>query len=607
MNRILQKGQIVILIIILISGMVYLAKPAYADGISVETSYLTKATKFYSAKKGGRIRLRWSKAFARLQDGSIQPVSGYQIQYSTKKDFSRHKTITKGKNATTALIKLKKLNTRQKYKKNIKKYNIRIRSFVTVGGKKYYSKWNKAAKQKKVRVYFPVGSAALTAEENVVTLSWSTDSPTEGYIIYNKETGDKGWTQRKIIKNKKTKKFVDTVKYGTHYDYIVLGYNSLTTKNPGNLKASCFDTIELAGGAYKVAADIEEFIVGIPEPETSFKGSKLTISWEPSKHAEFYFVEVSDRQDFSNIVAESKVEKAEDSGNFKETVKDLKEKTPYYIRVRAAGKYMDGIRYSDYSEVQTAQYDSKCYTIKFIGNSASTGKMGSILVERDEDFQLPANTYTREGYVFAGWSTGKNTEVNMKEFTLGKVEFGDQQIVRNLAETDETITLYACWKGAGPVAAADWAIRVTKDDTFYYGPNGDNHKCYFCHDENYTFNCNCFCAASYQHGMPDMIEGFAKRKENGNYSQRNGSTEPKWWSGEGFTVVGTNIAVSEIQKGDIICCHNGKRWSHVMIAASATKVAHAAKRGTGPDTITLTNMATKLPKYKKYTVLRLVI
>ncbi len=84
----------------------------------------TAIKKITSAKK--KLTVRWKK-----QSG----VSGYQIQYGTKKTFNKAKTITINRaNATKKTIK--KLRSR-------KKYYVRIRTYNTVSGKMYYSPWSK--------------------------------------------------------------------------------------------------------------------------------------------------------------------------------------------------------------------------------------------------------------------------------------------------------------------------------------------------------------------------------------------------------------------------------------------------------------------------------
>ncbi len=69
-------------------------------------------------------------------------ITGYEIEYSLKKIFKNAKTVTIKKAATTKTV-LKKLQAK-------KTYYVRIRTYKTVNGKKYYSVWS-AAKSKKVK------------------------------------------------------------------------------------------------------------------------------------------------------------------------------------------------------------------------------------------------------------------------------------------------------------------------------------------------------------------------------------------------------------------------------------------------------------------------
>lgn len=82
-----------------------------------------------TAKSKG-FNVKWSKKTAQ--------VKGYEIQYSTSSNFKSAKTVTISKNKTTSKT-IKKLKAK-------KKYYIRIRTYYTVGGEKYYSGWSSAKK-----------------------------------------------------------------------------------------------------------------------------------------------------------------------------------------------------------------------------------------------------------------------------------------------------------------------------------------------------------------------------------------------------------------------------------------------------------------------------
>ena len=76
-----------------------------------------------------------SKAFTVKWNKQATQTTGYQIQYSTSKTFaSGNKTVTITKNSTV-LKKITSLTDK-------KKYYVRIRTYKTVSGTKYYSDWS---------------------------------------------------------------------------------------------------------------------------------------------------------------------------------------------------------------------------------------------------------------------------------------------------------------------------------------------------------------------------------------------------------------------------------------------------------------------------------
>lgn len=86
-----------------------------------------KATAIKALKKGKKqISVTWKKASSQ--------VSGYQIMYSTNKKFKNSKKITvSGISKTTKTMK--KLSAK-------KQYYVKVRTYKTAGGKKYYSSWS---------------------------------------------------------------------------------------------------------------------------------------------------------------------------------------------------------------------------------------------------------------------------------------------------------------------------------------------------------------------------------------------------------------------------------------------------------------------------------
>lgn len=77
-----------------------------------------------------------SKSFTAKWTKQSTQTSGYQLQYSTSSKFTNAKTVTITSNKTTSK-KITKLSAK-------KKYYVRVRTYKTVSGKKYYSSWSSA-------------------------------------------------------------------------------------------------------------------------------------------------------------------------------------------------------------------------------------------------------------------------------------------------------------------------------------------------------------------------------------------------------------------------------------------------------------------------------
>lgn len=86
----------------------------------------TSISKVSGVSKG--FTVKWSKRTAQ--------TTGYQVQYATNKSFSKAKLSTVKSNKTTSAT-VKKLSAN-------KKYYVRVRTYKTVNGSKYYSAWSTA-------------------------------------------------------------------------------------------------------------------------------------------------------------------------------------------------------------------------------------------------------------------------------------------------------------------------------------------------------------------------------------------------------------------------------------------------------------------------------
>ena len=103
-------------------------KNEYKGSKTVSFKINPKGTSIKHLKKGVRaFKPTWKK--------QTKQISGYQVQYSTKKSF---------KSAKIKTVSPKKKSTWVIKQKRHKKYYVRIRTYKKVGKAKYYSKWSSA-------------------------------------------------------------------------------------------------------------------------------------------------------------------------------------------------------------------------------------------------------------------------------------------------------------------------------------------------------------------------------------------------------------------------------------------------------------------------------
>ena len=94
--------------------------------ITIKVAPKKTTVKSAKSKEARQLTIRWKRD---------AQVSGYEIQYSTSKNFKNAKSVTVGKNKTTS----KSIDNL----KSGKKYYIRIRSYKTVGKTKLNGSWSK--------------------------------------------------------------------------------------------------------------------------------------------------------------------------------------------------------------------------------------------------------------------------------------------------------------------------------------------------------------------------------------------------------------------------------------------------------------------------------
>lgn len=264
------------------------------------------------------------------------------------------------------------------------------------------------------------------------------------------------------------------------------------------------------------------------------------------------------------------------------------DKTKVMDRTRAS-KYIYGIYRPKYVN---------SYIIRFKGRGATAGAMDYIRVTEGETVKLPACKFKRAGFKFVGWSVGRSDYLNMKRLTIGKAKYKNGDKVKDLAKAGGLVTLYTCWRGVGPEAAAYWARKIANDNSFMYG--ADDHKnwyhgrdrahqigCYFCGTTitgpkkakkgsrwEKTYGCNPLVMAALVHGA-----GLFKKCSAG-------SVRAAYWAKlrvDGkpiFKIIGKNVKYSDLKPGDLLCCSK-----HIKMFTGASKVpgvylvTHAAGEG----------------------------
>lgn len=599
MEKVMKRSHLLFISIITLGTILLFSTVSYAGSAEAEIPYAVKSSHYASHK--GIVTVKWSTAYARTTTGAVTDVTGYEIQCSKKTNFSGAKTIRKSGNVHKVTVNLKALSTKKKYKKNIKKYHFRVRSYYNTGEKTVYSRWCEAPSSVTMVVYSPVKVKTLTASKNTVTSGWSKVKGAKGYIVFNKKTKATAWKKRGVVKPNSKVSYKDkNLDYSTEYKYSMLSYKRITTKTPGKYNSSYLQA--LATKDISMSATTGKFKMKTPIVRAQILDTALKVTWSQVAYAKNYDIQYSETEDFQSAQTLTVNSKELDEGlnSYSRIIDGISEDTSYYVRVRASGTYNNVDCKSSYSTPVLAKAGDGLYTIEFDGNGSTSGKMEAVTVATGEEFVLPANKFKKSGYKFDGWCYKENNILfldSVLPMEYGIPDFINKDTIQDLAGPDQTIRLYACWQASGPQAAADWAITIASDDDFYYGTKVVNH-CWFCQGGAKTYICNALVASAYTHGMRYFTY------------YRSGSTEYKWWLKNGFSSVGKNASMSKIKKGDVICCWNGKRWGHIMIAAtdgtaSDPKVAHASGRGTGPSSIRLETMKTRLKKYKKYYVVRL--
>ncbi|MCD7893162.1 MAG: MBG domain-containing protein [Erysipelotrichaceae bacterium] len=144
------------------------------------TGTITKTFKINPPKTSISSLSKGEYAFSVKWSKKTTQVIGYQIQYSTSSSFSNASTVTITSNKTTS----KKISSL----KGHKKYYVRVRTYKTVNGTKYYSSWSNS-KNVTTNPNFDVSSLQVADEtDKIIVVTASSTSTSSGTFRYFKKT-----------------------------------------------------------------------------------------------------------------------------------------------------------------------------------------------------------------------------------------------------------------------------------------------------------------------------------------------------------------------------------------------------------------------------------
>ena len=208
--------------------------PATLYKISVRVYYLSGSSKRYSNKAlKSFVTTPLSTTVSSITAGdlkaaikykAVKSVTGYQIQYSTKSDFSSYKTVTvKGASVVSKTIGSLKHNT---------KYYFRVRTYKTISGSNYYSAWSSKVSCTVKPIVGAVNIKSISTAKNSFKLTRTSVKNISGYQIQYSTASNFKKVSTITVKNAKDlSKTVNKLKSKTVYYVRVRGYKTVAKKN----------------------------------------------------------------------------------------------------------------------------------------------------------------------------------------------------------------------------------------------------------------------------------------------------------------------------------------------------------------------------------------
>lgn len=283
-------------------------------------------------------------------------TSGYQIQYSTSKDFKKSKIVTVNNNKTVS----KQFNKMG----NKKTYYVRVRTYKVVNKKAYYPGWSKAVKVKTKGINNPT-NIKVTGDFYGFKTSWTKAKSVDGYQIqYADNKAYKNHKNVWVKKGSAVSKSVAGLTGNKTYYVSIRSYKGYTSGKGKNKKTTWY-----YGNWYNYV--VKTRVLTAPGATTLKSVStpnyqKLKLNWTAVSGVSGYEIEYGlaeyDSVDTMNRFHETTTWTNKYRGcvyvngsNTTYTLQNLVREYKYIVRVRAYNQYNGKKVFGPWSEVKTAK------------------------------------------------------------------------------------------------------------------------------------------------------------------------------------------------------------------------------------------------------------
>lgn len=258
------------------------------------------------------ISLSWKK----------KSVDGYKIYRKTGTGkYSCIQTIKGNKTVSFKDTSVKPSNT----------YTYRIRGYVTVNGKNYYSAYT-GVKKAELKMAKPQLKTAKVSGGSKVKVTWKRDSKADGYYIYRAASKKGTYKKVKTITKNKTVSWSDTnIRTGKTYYYKIRSY----VKASSGTKSS----------GYSAALSVKTALSKPTVTSLTASGGKVKLKWNKDKNAAGYKIY---RASSKNGTYKA-VKTIKKNSTVAWTDKNVKAGKNYYYKVRAYSVNQGKAKYSAYS------------------------------------------------------------------------------------------------------------------------------------------------------------------------------------------------------------------------------------------------------------------